>query len=92
MKKKKLNSLTLNKQKISQLHNKSGGAAAPSDQITMSTCSCVTCRPTGCQEPSFVVCPPPVTQFCTIDCVTRNCSFVITCDSPIDVGTVADKI
>ncbi|MEM6686932.1 MAG: hypothetical protein AAF617_14215 [Bacteroidota bacterium] len=86
MKKKNLKSLTLNKRSISQLHGQKGGDDAfTTDQITMSTCTCVSCLPTGCNEPSAVICPPPFTRFCTIDCVTRDCSFGIVCPIPIDV-------
>lgn len=76
MKKKNLKSLSLNKQKVSQLHEKSGGLASPNDQITMSTCSCVTCRPTGCEIKSVFICEPPITMFCSIDCVTQLCTFI----------------
>jgi len=77
MKKKKLKSLGLNKQKISHLHEKNGGLQAPDNQITMSTCSCVTCRPTGCEVQSFIICPPPLTQFCTVECQTRDCTSLL---------------
>ncbi|MEM6720177.1 MAG: hypothetical protein AAF611_12705 [Bacteroidota bacterium] len=85
MKKKKLKSLSLNKQKVSQLHNQKGGNQSfTTDEITMSTCTCVSCLPTNCQIPSVVICPPPITKFCTIDCQTRDCSFAIVCPIPID--------
>jgi len=59
MKKKSLKNLKLNKQNISQLQLKKGGRIAPSDECTMSTCTCVTtCRPTGCdpvlQKPTML--------------------------------------
>ena len=89
MKKKNLKSLSLNKQKISQLHDQKGGNDPfTTDQITMSTCTCVSCLP-GCQDPSVLICPPPETQFCTIDCYTAFCSFDcsnnFTCEQPIDI-------
>lgn len=85
MKKKKLNSLRLNKQKISQLHDQKGGNEAfTTDQITMSTCTCISCLP-NCQEPSVFICPPPITRFCTVDCQTLECTFGIVCPIPIDV-------
>lgn len=85
MKKKNLKSLSLNKQKISQLHDKKGGNDPyTTDQITMSTCSCITCGVPGCNTPSVIVCPPPPTQFCTIECVTQECSFIV-CPLPLPI-------
>ncbi|MEM6720179.1 MAG: hypothetical protein AAF611_12715 [Bacteroidota bacterium] len=68
MKKRKLNSLELNKQKISQLHNKTGGADAPK---TLNDC-----LTDFCAIISVIVCPPPETQFCTVECLTRGCTFI----------------
>jgi hypothetical protein len=90
MKKKNVKSLSLNKRKVSQLHAQVGGNQQPftTDQITMSTCTCVSCLP-GCQDPSVLVCPPPQTQFCTIDCYTADCTFLcsqnITCEQPLTI-------
>jgi hypothetical protein len=70
MKKKSLKSLSLNKQKISQLHDKTGGAPAPQ---TLDAC-----LTEACAIISVLVCPPPETKFCTVECVTRDCTF-ITC-------------
>lgn len=67
MKKKKLNSLGLKKQKISQLQNKNGGAVAP----TLNAC-----LTEACAIESVVICQPPQTKFCTVQCVTRFCTFI----------------
>ncbi|WP_046757500.1 hypothetical protein [Kordia jejudonensis] len=72
MKKKKLNSLRLNKQRISQLHDKKGGAPGPID-VGQTLNACLT---EFCAIISVLVCPPPQTQFCTVECVTLNCTFV----------------
>ncbi len=74
MKKKKLTSLALNKQKISQLHDKKGGLATPID-VGQTLKGCLT---EFCAIISVLVCPPPETQFCTVQCQTRDCTF-ITC-------------
>jgi hypothetical protein len=81
MKKRKINSLALNKTKISQLDQQQQKGAGPftTDQLTISTCTCVSCADT-CQG-SFVVCPPPETQFCTVDCQTLDCTFVANCET-----------
>jgi hypothetical protein len=71
MKKKKLNSLGLNKQKISQLHNKTGGAT-PID-VGQTLDACLT---EACAIISVLVCPPPETQFCTVECQTQGCTFI----------------
>ncbi|WP_430412423.1 hypothetical protein [Kordia sp.] len=78
MKKKKLKSLALNKKKISQLQEGIGGRQAfTTDQITISTCTCVSCLPGQCtigvtrficpprptEECTFLTCPPPTTGF-----------------------------
>lgn len=48
MKKRNLNSLALNKRKISELQNSIGGRAKDTDTCpTASGCSCDSCRP-GC--------------------------------------------
>ncbi|MFK7748238.1 MAG: hypothetical protein AB8B65_07610 [Kordia sp.] len=80
MKKKNLTSLALNKRKISQLQEQSGGAQDNgTDQITMSTCTCITCLPFNCPGGS-ITCPPKPTDLCTIDC-TIDCS-IFTCPIP----------
>jgi len=83
MKKKKLKSLSLNKQKISQLHEQTGGTGPfTTDAPTMSTCTCVSCLPGQCGLPTLFGCPPRPTDLCTIDC-TMDCS-IFTCPFPID--------
>ncbi|WP_430412422.1 hypothetical protein [Kordia sp.] len=72
MKKKKLNSLELNKRKISQLHSTNGGAATPID-VGQTIKTCLT---EFCAIISVLVCPPPITQFCSVECVTRDCTFI----------------
>lgn len=72
MKKKKLNSLALNKQKISQLHKYKGGA----DPIGVGQTLDAACFSDLCKYISVFVCPPPETQFCTVECQTQNCTFV----------------
>lgn len=69
MKKKNLKSFELNKQKISQLH---GGAETPID-VGQTLNACLT---DFCAIISVLVCPPPETQFCTVQCVTRDCTFI----------------
>ncbi|MEM6720178.1 MAG: hypothetical protein AAF611_12710 [Bacteroidota bacterium] len=82
MKKKKLASLSLNKQKISQLHQQTGGNDPfTTNMPTASTCSCVTCVP-YCQINTFFDCPPRPTELCTIDC-TLDCTF-FKCPIPFD--------
>ncbi|WP_298517507.1 hypothetical protein [uncultured Kordia sp.] len=83
MKKKKLTSLSLNKQKISQLDGQTGGTGPFTTNVpTMSTCTCVSCLPGQCGPDTFLGCPPQPTLLCTIDC-TVDCSF-FTCPFPID--------
>jgi hypothetical protein len=67
MKKKSLTSLALNKQKISELQSNNGGALQQGpDQITMSTCTCITCMPGYCPTgQSRFICPPRPTEECT---------------------------
>ena len=72
MKKKKMNSLLLNKQKISQLHAQKGGLENPID-VGQTLDACLT---DFCAIISVLVCPPPETQFCTVQCQTRDCTFI----------------
>ena len=72
MKKKKLNSLALNKQKISQLHEQKGGLATPID-VGRTLDACLT---DFCAIISVLVCPPTETIFCSVECQTRDCTFV----------------
>lgn len=76
MKNKNLKSLALNKTSISQFDQEKGGG--PIGAPTLSTCSCYTCVIENCQA-SFPVCPPPQTQFCTVECQTLDCTFVTNC-------------
>ncbi len=48
MKKRSLKNLALNKYKISELQVRKGGRKEQTDECTMSTCSCVSCRPDAC--------------------------------------------
>ncbi|WP_298427201.1 hypothetical protein [uncultured Kordia sp.] len=75
MKKKNIRSLALNKKKISQLQEGVGGAQVfTTDQITASTCSCITCMPGFCPTgQSRFICPPRPTEDCTIDCTFITC-------------------
>ncbi|PTX58946.1 hypothetical protein C8N46_11115 [Kordia periserrulae] len=72
MKKKKLTSLTLNKQKISQLHELKGGETPVSVVPTYDDA----CFSDFCKYVSIFVCPPPETEFCTVECQTQDCTFV----------------
>ena len=71
MKKKKLTSLVLNKQKISQLHKHKGGTTPIDVGQTLDTCFSELCV-----YISVLVCPPPETEFCTVECQTRDCTFI----------------
>lgn len=74
MKKKNIRSLALNKKKISQLQEGSGGVNEfTTDQITMSTCTCVSCLPGQCTIQSIPICPPQLTDLCTMDCTFLTC-------------------
>jgi len=78
MKKRNISSLTLNKRKVSQLQVEKGGYAAPTAQCTMSTCSCVTCRPDCTIGQSRFICPPRPTEECTfITCPPPTTGFEI---------------
>lgn len=68
MKKKKLNSLKLNKQKVSQLEDKHGGLGVPA--------TLKACLTDFCAIESVIICQPPVTQFCSVQCVTLDCTFI----------------
>ncbi|WP_046757501.1 hypothetical protein [Kordia jejudonensis] len=72
MKKKNLKLLALNKTKISELDEKTGGLYNTGNCITASGCSCFSCRPTACGYESIIVCPPQPTEQCTF----------ITCPEP----------
>lgn len=71
MKKRKINLLDLNKQKISQLHKQKGGADPVGVGQTWDACFSELCK-----YESVFVCQPPETEFCTVECQTQICTFV----------------
>lgn len=80
MKKRKISSLVLNKTKISHLAQQKGAGYFTTDQLTVSTCSCVMSCAATCQD-SFIVCPPPATETCQTDPQTQNCTQDPNCDT-----------
>lgn len=72
MKKKKITTLALNKRNISQLHQQKGGFATPIN-VGQTLDACLT---DFCAIISVLVCPPPNTEFCTVECQTQDCTFI----------------